>query len=141
EVFEKPASIFVAGFIGSPPMNLIPVRVDTLRRVRDEKGVGLNVPGRLVPASVEDRECYLGMRPEHMRLRAPGIPMEVERSEILGSERLVHGRHGDTPIVIRCPVAETAPNPLHIGETSEAGADGRHPLHWFDSKTGKRIED
>ncbi len=141
EVFEKPASIFVAGFIGSPPMNLIPVRVDTLRRVRDEKGVGLNVPGRLVPASVEDRECYLGIRPEHMRLHAPGIPMEVEMIEILGSEQLVHGRHGDTPIVIRCPVAETALNPLHIGETIEVGDDGRHPLHWFDIKTGKRIED
>src|SRR5690606_36447001 len=45
EVFEKPASTFVAAFIGSPPMNLIPVRVDTLGRVRDDKGVGLNVPG------------------------------------------------------------------------------------------------
>lgn len=141
EVFEKPASIFVASFIGSPPMNLIPVRVDTLRRIRDDKGVGLNLPGRLVPASVEDRECYLGMRPEHMRLHAAGIPMEIEMIEILGSEQLVHGRHGDTPIVVRCPVSETARNPLQIGETIEVGDDGRHPLHWFDIKTGTRIED
>lgn len=141
QVFEKPASIFVAGFIGSPPMNLIPVRVDTLRRIRNDKGVGLNLPGRLVPASVEDRECYLGMRPEHMRLHAAGIPMEIEMIEILGSEQLVHGRHGDTPIVVRCPVSETARNPLQIGETIEVGDDGRHPLHWFDIKTGLRIED
>src|SRR5690606_3078792 len=141
QVFEKPASTFVAAFIGSPPMNLIPVRVDTLRRVRDEKGVGLDIPGRLVPASIEDRECYLGMRPEHMRLHTPGIPMEVEMIEVLGSEQLVHGRHGDTPIVVRCPVNETRRNPLIIGETVEVGDDGEHPLHWFDINTGRRIED
>src|SRR5690554_2025363 len=141
EVFERPASIFVASFIGSPPMNLIPVRVDSLRRVRDDKDVGLNIPGKLVPAYVEDRQCWLGMRPEHMRLHAPGIPMEVEMIEILGSEQLVHGSHGDTPIVVRCPVSETRKNPIQIGETIEVGDDGQHPLHWFDFKTGKRIEE
>ncbi len=141
QVFEKPASTFVASFIGSPPMNLIPVRVDTLRRVRDENGLGLNIPGRLVPAYVEDRECFLGVRPEHMRLHAPGIPMEIEMIEILGSEQLVHGRHGDTPIVLRCSANETAKAPLEIGETIEVGDDGVHPLHWFDGKTGKRIEE
>src|SRR5690554_4962130 len=141
EVFERPASTFVASFIGSPPMNLVPVRVDTLRRVRDDKGVGLDIPGRLVPASIEDRECYLGMRPEHMRLHTPGIPMEVEMIEVLGSEQLVHGRHGDTAIVVRCPVNETRKNPLQVGETIQVGDDGLHPLHWFDLRTGKRIED
>src|SRR5690554_87565 len=141
EVFEKPASIFVAAFIGSPPMNLIPVRVDSLQRVRDDKGVGLNIPGRLVPAGIADRECYLGMRPEHMRLHAPGIPIEIEMIEILGSEQLVHGRHGDTPVVLRCSVAQTRDNPLQVGETIEVGDDGVHPLHWFDLKTGKRIDD
>ncbi len=140
EVFEKPASTFVAAFIGSPPMNLIPVRVDSLRRVRDDKGTGLNLPGKLVPAHVEDRECYLGMRPEHMRLHAPGISMEIEMIEILGSEQLVHGRHGDTSIIVRCPVSETRKHPLQIGETIEVGDDGQHPLHWFDIKTGKRID-
>src|SRR5690606_6030229 len=140
EVFDKPASTFVAAFIGSPPMNLIPVRVDTLGRVRDEKGAGLNVPGRLVPAHMQDRDCILGIRPEHMRLYTPGIPMEVEMVEILGSEQLVHGRHGDTTMVVRCPVNETAKNPLQIGEIIEVGDDGIHPLHWFDRTTGKRIE-
>ena len=141
EVFEKPASTFVAAFIGSPPMNLMPVRVDTLRRVRDEKGVGLNIPGRLIPGSIEDRDCFMGIRPEHMRLHAAGIPMQVEMIEILGSEQLVHGRHGDTSIVVRCPVSETAREPLQIGETIEVGDDGVHPLHWFDRTTGKRIEE
>jgi sn-glycerol 3-phosphate transport system ATP-binding protein len=141
EVFARPATTFVAGFIGSPPMNLIPVKVDTLRRVRDEKGIALNIPGRLIPASVEDRQCYLGMRPEHMRLHAAGITMEVEMIEILGSEQLIHGRRGETPIVVRCPVAETLREPIRVGDTIEVGDDGHHPLHWFDRETGKRLED
>lgn len=141
QVFEKPATTFVAAFIGSPPMNLVPVRIDTLRRVRDEKGVGLNIPGRLIPAGIEDRECYLGIRPEHMQLHAPGIPIEIEMIEVLGSEQLVHGRHGDTPVIVRCTVNETRKHPLQIGETIEVGDDGVHPLHWFDLKTGRRIED
>src|SRR5690554_1777710 len=124
QVFDKPASTFVAAFIGSPPMNLIPVRVDTLRRVRDESGAGLNVPGRLIPSSIEDRECYLGIRPEHMRLHTAGIPIEIEMIEILGSEQLVHGRHGETAIVVRCPVNETVKNPIQVGETIEVGDDG-----------------
>lgn len=141
EVFEKPASIFVAAFIGSPPMNLIPVRIDTLGRVRDEKGMSLNVPGRQIPPGLEDQECYMGIRPEHMDLHAPGITMEIEMIEILGSEQLIHGRHGDTPIIVRCDVNETRQHPLQIGETIEVGDDGVHPLHWFDIKTGKRIGD
>src|SRR5690606_28254446 len=141
QVFEKPASTFVASLIGSPPMDLIPVRVDTLRRVRDENGAGLNIPGRLVDSALEDRDCYLGIRPEHMRLHAPGIPIEVEMIEILGSEQLIHGRHADTPIVVRCPLSETAKHPVQIGETIEVGDDGVHPLHWFDRATGKRIGD
>jgi ABC-type sugar transport systems, ATPase components len=141
EVFEKPATTFVAGFIGSPPMNLIPVRVDTLRRVRDEKNAALNIPGRHIPQGLEDRECYLGLRPEHMQLHAPGISMEIEMIEILGSEQLIHGRHGDTSVVVRCAVAETRSSPLRVGDTIEVGDDGVHPLHWFDRKTGKRIEE
>ena len=141
EVFEKPASIFVAGFIGSPPMNLIPVKVDAQRQVLDEKNVALQIDASAVPEAVVGREVYMGMRPEHMRLHGPGVPIDIEMVEILGSEQLIHGRHGDTLIVMRCPVALTKEHPLQRGETVQVGVDGIHPLHWFDRKTGKRIGD
>lgn len=141
EVFEKPASIFVASFIGSPPMNLIPVQVDEQRRIVDEKGTVLDIDSSRLPAALSSRKVILGMRPEHMLLHAPGLPIEIEMIEILGSEQLIHGRHGDTPIVLRCPIGLTRDYPLTIGETVQVGVDGEHALHWFDPETGKRLAD
>ncbi len=141
EVFEKPASIFVASFIGSPPMNLIPVRINDQRQVQDESGAALQIDADAVPAALANRKVIMGMRPEHMRLHAAGIPIDIEMVEILGSEQLIHGRHGDTAVVLRCPVGLTKDFPLQLGETVQAGSDGIHPLHWFDADTGKRIAD
>ncbi len=140
EVFEKPASIFVASFIGSPPMNLIPVHVNEQRQILDEKGLALQIAPELVPTMVANRSVFMGMRPEHMRLHADGVPIIIEMVEVLGSEQLVHGRHADTPVVLRCPIDLTKSYPLEVGETIQVGADGIHPLHWFDKDTGKRID-
>ncbi|WP_442598184.1 sn-glycerol-3-phosphate import ATP-binding protein UgpC [Parapusillimonas sp. JC17] len=140
EVFEKPASMFVAGFIGSPPMNLIPVRVDAQHQVYDENDIPLHFQSSLVPPEVANRKVVMGMRPEHMKLHADGIPINIEMVEVLGSEQLIHGTHADTPIVLRCPVGLTRSYPLQIGETVQVGWDGAHALHWFDAETGKRIE-
>lgn len=141
EVFEKPASIFVASFIGSPPMNLIPVQIDDQRQVKDENGASLQIDVKSVPAALVNRKVIMGMRPEHMKLHAPGVPIDIEMVEILGSEQLIHGRHGDTAVVLRCPVGLTKDFPLQLGETVQVGSDDAHALHWFDMETGKRIED
>lgn len=141
EVFEKPASIFVASFIGSPPMNLVPVHIDASGVVQHESGTTLQFDIAQVPTQLRNRKVVLGMRPEHIRLHKPGIEVEVEMVEVLGSEQLVHGRHGDTPVVLRCPVAETRDFPLQIGEAVQIGTDGVHDLHWFDAETGKRLID
>ncbi|NYT61080.1 sn-glycerol-3-phosphate import ATP-binding protein UgpC [Alcaligenaceae bacterium] len=140
EVFEKPASVFVASFIGAPPMNLVPVHIDAQRQVKDENGAVLQIDADLVPAAVTNQKVFMGIRPEHIKLHAPGIPIDIEMVEILGSEQLVHGRHGDTPIVLRCAVGLTKDFPLQIGETVQIGTDGVHPLHWFNVETGKRID-
>ena len=140
EVFEKPASVFVASFIGSPPMNLIPVQINEQRQIHDEDGALLQFDPAQVPAALANKKAIMGMRPEHITLHAHGIQMGVEMVEILGSEQLIHGRHGDTPIVLRCPVGLTKDYPLQIGEAVQIGSDGVHPLHWFDAETGKRID-
>ncbi|MCC2595624.1 sn-glycerol-3-phosphate import ATP-binding protein UgpC [Pusillimonas sp. MFBS29] len=141
QVFEKPASTFVASFIGSPPMNLIPVQIDDQRQIHDADGALLQFDADSVPASLRNRKAIMGIRPEHMQLHASGLKMEVEMVEILGSEQLIHGRLGDTPIILRCPVGVTKDYPLEIGEAVQVGSDGKHPLHWFDPESGKRIED
>jgi len=140
QVFDKPASTFVASFIGSPPMNLLPVSVDANRVVRDEDGAALQFSAAQVPAWMANCKAILGMRPEHMALHADGVPLNVEMVEILGSEQLIHGMHGDTPVVVRCPVSLTKDYPVQIGEAIQVGWDGEHALHWFDPETGKRIE-
>ncbi|MHA3902515.1 sn-glycerol-3-phosphate import ATP-binding protein UgpC [Castellaniella sp. WN] len=137
EVFEHPATVFVAGFIGSPPMNLLRVDVDAQGRAAGPDGAALPLAA---PAG-SARPLVLGLRPEHLRLGAPGLRSRVEMIEILGSEQLIHTRWGEQPLVLRCAVSETRERPLTAGDEITAGPDGEHPAHWFDAGTGKRVED
>ena len=88
EVFEKPASVFVATFIGSPPMNLLPVEVDAQGQITQDNGQPVQFGPEMVPAAVRGRKVFLGIRPEHIQLHVPGVTTQVEMVEILGSEQL-----------------------------------------------------
>lgn len=140
EVFDRPQTIFVASFIGSPPMNLLPCRVNERRQVVDDADNLLQIDASYVPESLINRRVFMGMRPEHMSLHAPGITILVEMVEILGSEQLIHGTHGDTAVIVRCPVELTRNYPLEIGETIQVGVTSMDRLHWFDRDTGMRLE-
>ncbi len=116
EVYSRPASTFVAGFMGSPPMNLL-----------------RNAPG--APA-----DTITGVRPEHLEVTATGWSLQVEAVEMLGAERLIYGRWqhgpGDEMVIIRTEEAHLVPtlgSTLHV--TPHAGK-----LHWFDAASGKRKE-
>src|SRR4051812_23318668 len=94
EVYHRPATTFVAGFIGSPPMNL--VRGIAEGRTFAVAGQRLALPQ---PAP-RDGELVLGVRPEHVELglaaSATGWPVKVQALEMLGAERLVYGSLGET---------------------------------------------
>jgi sn-glycerol 3-phosphate transport system ATP-binding protein len=140
EVFEKPASVFVAGFIGSPPMNLIRVEVHgdgTMQTA--EGGLPLGIPPTQVPHVVRGRKVVMGLRPEYMLFDTHGFEAEIEMIETLGSEQLVHCRYGADQIVVRCTTRQLSESQLRAGERMEIGPDGRHPLHWFDAETGQRV--
>ncbi|MGA0585286.1 MAG: TOBE domain-containing protein, partial [Castellaniella sp.] len=87
------------------------------------------------------RGLILGLRPEHLKLGAPGLHARVEMIEILGSEQLIHARWGDQALVLRCAVSETRDRALSAGDEIMLGPDGEHPAHWFDADTGKRIQE
>jgi sn-glycerol 3-phosphate transport system ATP-binding protein len=133
EVYQRPASTFVAGFIGSPPMNLMKGTAD---------GTQFNVAGPALPLpgpAPRHGELILGLRPEHASLEtngASGWPLRVEMIEMLGAERLVYGRLGDDLFTIRLDGTRVPPQP---GETLSLRMDARH-LHWFDPATGQRVE-
>ncbi|GAA5234128.1 sn-glycerol-3-phosphate import ATP-binding protein UgpC [Verticiella sediminum] len=140
EVFEQPATTFVAGFIGSPPMNLVPVRVAADGVVHTEDGVRLAFDADTVPPHVRGRDVIAGLRPEHAVLGAPGLPLTVEMVETLGSEQLVHARCGRTAVVLRHATRVAAQGGPAAGDEVNAGPDSRHPLHWFDADSGRRLE-
>src|SRR5690606_26105532 len=78
EVFERPASTFVAGFIGSPPMNLLQVDIDAQGRALGPDGGALPWP---CPAGGA-RRLILGLRPEHLQLGVPGLQAHIDMIEI-----------------------------------------------------------
>ncbi|UEM19719.1 sn-glycerol-3-phosphate import ATP-binding protein UgpC [Skermanella mucosa] len=139
EVYHRPASTFVAGFIGSPAMNFLPARLTPA-------GVDLN-GGHAVPLSEEmgmagaaGREVTLGIRPEHLTLESGrgigDIAVRVELVEALGADTVVHARltsSGD-PLLARLP-----------GSARVATGDTLHfaitpgEVHLFDRQGGRRL--
>ncbi|HSB24111.1 MAG TPA: sn-glycerol-3-phosphate import ATP-binding protein UgpC [Burkholderiaceae bacterium] len=131
EVYARPATTFVAGFIGSPPMNLLRGRGDGVAFTVD--GATLTLP----TAAPRSSDALLGLRPEHAELRgdANGWPLQVEMIEMLGAERLVHGRIGNLPFTVR---QDSTLAPPKIGEVASLHVASEH-LHWFDAVTEHRL--
>ena len=117
EVYTRPATTFVATFIGSPPMNLI----------KEAPGLKSGVT--------------LGVRPEHLDITSDGWALTVDALETLGAERLVYGRWqhaaGQELVIIRTDEAVAPPvlgSTIHVTPRPDR-------LHYFDSTTGRRLND
>jgi multiple sugar transport system ATP-binding protein len=161
ELYRRPENLFVAGFIGSPPMNLIDARLERGPEV-------IFGPHRLrIPASVLaehpglDRylgqELVLGIRPEHLADASlagssdgvPVIELPIRLREELGSEVHVHGAIGEAAHVgangsddvhsLATLVARMDPRTkIAVGDTAPVAVDADH-LHFFDRDTGASI--
>jgi multiple sugar transport system ATP-binding protein len=162
ELYRRPANLFVAGFIGSPPMNLIDARLE--RGGADGGPVVVFGPHRLaIPAEVIaahpaferylGEEIVLGIRPEHLHDAAlaggPVIKLPVRLREELGSEVQVHGALGTAAHVsddaaddvrsLATIVARMDPRTkIAEGETAEIAVDTAE-LQFFDPATGDSI--
>ncbi len=130
QVYLKPQTTFVAGFIGSPPMNLLKGQADGSRfTVAD---VVLPLPASAPRAGA----LVLGTRPEHLEVDPAGAwSMKVEMQEMLGAERLLYGRIGDAGCTVRVAGTQAPPRG---GETVRLRAAAEH-LHWFDATSGQRV--
>nr|WP_316643884.1 sn-glycerol-3-phosphate import ATP-binding protein UgpC [uncultured Roseateles sp.] len=133
EVYARPASTFVAGFIGSPPMNLMPGEADGWRFTVG--GHVLTLPA----AAPRAGELILGLRPEHVTDwkvgQGQGWALKVEMLEMLGAERLVYGHLGTQMFTLRIDGTHVPPK---IGDTLYLQVERQH-LHWFDAKTLQRV--
>jgi sn-glycerol 3-phosphate transport system ATP-binding protein len=132
EVYLRPATTFVASFIGSPPMNLMTGRAGGASFVCDGHTLALPAP------APRDGELVMGMRPEHAGLGAAGDagwPFSVEMVEMLGAERLVHGHIGSVGFTVRIDATLPVPG---VGDRATLLTRPEH-LHWFDAKTQARV--
>ena len=103
ELFERPAHTFVGYFIGSPGMNVLPASVSG----REARVGGTAIPlsqGYDVTGPVE-----IGVRPEHTRIAAEGLPVEIDRVEDIGHHRILRARHGNVELNAILPEAGEVP--------------------------------
>ena len=130
ELYDRPANLFVAGFIGSPAMNFFKGKRDGAS-FRTEGGAAWPLPpGIAAPAG---RPIVYGVRPEHLQLTDVGVPATVQVIEPTGAETQVIARVGSAPIVGAFRERVTA----RPGETITLSADPSL-VHLFDAETGMR---
>lgn len=138
EIYNQPAAQFVAGFTGSPPMNLVPCAIDA--GAADLGGIRVPLPDALIQRAAAASSHTFGIRPENISISARGLPGEVVVpssvviSEPLGAETLVTFRVGQSELVARC-----AP-----GFKTPAGADQTlyldpAAIHLFDKTSGQAL--
>jgi sn-glycerol 3-phosphate transport system ATP-binding protein len=115
DLYARPASVFAARFVGTPPMNVV------------------SLP------SVTGEGLLLGVRPEHIRLGADGLTAglaaRVETVEYLGADSIVTCRSGSELITVRLP------GQVSLARSSEARLSwDREAVHFFDAASGLRVE-
>jgi len=141
DLFMNPANTFVAGFIGSPPMNqlqgVIQKSASSLQAKVDD--ISFKLPDSV---AVEDgQEVVVGIRPEHLSLNATEasspIPISLNLVETLGSEALLHASLAGEAIIIK---TETHGDIDHLQNVSEVHAP-TSLIKLFDAKTGLAINE
>jgi multiple sugar transport system ATP-binding protein len=132
QIYDNPVNMYVAGFIGSPSMNFIPVTVQGTTA----KATGFELE---LPTAPGIEKGVLGIRPEalteHPREGHAGLDLKVEVCEVLGADQFLYGIVGGDAITARVdPNMKVSP-----GDRVRLGVDMRR-LHLFDGPTGKAIQ-
>jgi len=132
ELYDRPASVFVAGFIGSPAMNFLAVK-------SDKGAVTLSNGVQLSTNSQRTAGVTLGVRPEHLVADKKGpIELDAEMFEQLGANTLIHGTlKGSKELLVASMPGHVSAEP---GTTLRFSA-AKDALHLFDTSTGKRLDD
>ena len=136
-IYDRPANVFVAGFIGSPAMNILPGTLGA-------DFVSLPGGGRIaaaVPTGREGQDIFVGLRPEHLTTvdagTADAVALHVRAVETLGADAYAHTTltdHKGTDIVVRVPGAHRPKEGTTIHVRPEPNS-----IHMFDRQTSKRI--
>jgi multiple sugar transport system ATP-binding protein len=134
DLYDRPANIFVAGFIGSPAMNLIKGKIRVNGKASFVTEDGLDLPLASAPRDSDGRPAIYGIRPEHFSLGGQSLKAEVSVIEPTGSETQVFAKLGGQKVVgvFRERVA------VRPGEDLPMAPDPKS-VHLFDKETGLRL--
>jgi sn-glycerol 3-phosphate transport system ATP-binding protein len=129
EVYHKPASVFVASFIGSPAMNLVKANVT-------QSGLSIGDDTIPMPLGLPQGPVTAGFRPEDLHLSEDGSGMRfhVDYIEELGAQRLVHGHVGEDTLTVAISPDIPLPEEILLTVAMER-------LHFFSAENGRRIAD
>jgi len=143
EIYERPQTLFVARFIGSPSMNFIECRLNEKDGKATLEADGFSIDASGLSESVKRQpigsELSLGVRPEDSRLEtekrsAEAMRAEVQLIELLGSKSIYHLKIGRNPLLVKTYTVAG----VEVGGTVWVALD-RNKLHVFDKKTGRAI--
>ena len=139
-VYLKPASVFVAGFIGSPAMNISSAQVGVDgKSVAIRAGINIGFPDKNLPDA--GMPLLFGIRPEHIAVtseeRADAI-VTVAAVETLGADTLAHCRIASSDKGSDFVVRVTGTTSIHVGQRLPVTLD-RNSVHFFDVKTNRRL--
>ncbi|GAA2007261.1 MULTISPECIES: ABC transporter ATP-binding protein [Nocardioides] len=136
-LYDRPANLFVAGFIGSPQMNLLEATA-----VEGKAQIGdYQVPVDPTAAQVMRGNVTVGVRPESWRIVGEGeggLPVRVTVVEELGADAFVYGTSGVEGTPNNIIVRVNGRDHVHKGETIHVTTDPQH-VHVFDTDTGERL--
>ena len=133
ELYDKPVNIFVAGFIGSPSMNLLNASINSNSINLGSAG---SIPITRKTTSENNLDITLGIRPSHMDIskNGEGLKFQIDVIEPTGADSLVYGRINDT----ECCVQTSERLNLKSGEIIHI-LPNEDNLHFFDNQSNERI--
>ena len=136
EVYGRPASTFVAGFIGSPAMNFLAARVG-------EDGATVAIEGAVLPLeaprpAIAGQAVQVGLRPEHLAPvppEAPGLDVTVDWFEALGADTVAHAKLADGSAVA---ARLDGSSRVRGGDRMRLGTSPER-VHLFEVESGRRL--
>jgi multiple sugar transport system ATP-binding protein len=134
DLYDRPTTLFVAGFIGSPSMNLLKGSVAVKGKPVFVTEGGVNLPLKSAPPNSDGRPCIYGIRPEHLAIGGD-FKAEVSVVEPTGSETQVFAKVGGHPIVtvFRERISAQPGETMLLSPNLDA-------VHLFDAESGKRLQ-
>ena len=144
DVFNHPANLFVAGFIGMPVMNFFDAKLIRegdryfVELAGEKVELSAQKQARLLAKGVESQDVTLGVRPEHTDLADAGVPATVDVSEMMGSSVHLHVTAEGRDVIIIVPTTEMKESFRH-GDALRFTFDGS-VAHVFSKETEKNLE-